>query len=604
VKRAESSPAPTGANAVAEWRLQVLQAVFVFMAVLLAGILVVETGLSLRSGQWHALPALALAVFCQGVAALARRASVRFRSLAFLIAAWVGVGTSLPILGFAFPIPFIVAMMTLTVLALCVSQRFALVSLGTLVLLLIADALYVCFIRSWHFPDTLVRTQGILDPNSFANWIRVALIFGAVGLAVIGAVGFLVRRLEYAVDHNAKLFGRLEQESRERIRALEEREALEHKVRRGSELQLLGMLSATVAHDFNNLLMVILGNAAALQLELRGQAREDVDDIARAGEQAADLCRRLLTLAGERISNDEVVDLNRVIEAELPILRRLVTARVKLEWSPGPPAWLKCARTELRQALLNLCANARDAMPQGGELHVSTARVTRARPGRDTLEAFVCCVVRDDGIGMDEQTRERIFEPFFTTKGKNKGTGLGMAVVAGAVERHDGFVELETAPGNGATFSLFFPSVDAPASATLPPTPSTTEHAGREVILVVDDDEGARKMLARYLQKHDYALIVASDGQEALELLAGGRHVDLIVADAIMPRLGGRDLFDAVRKERPALPFLFCSGFHAGTLASAELDAPHCALLPKPFSERALLEMVRKLLDGARSNAT
>jgi signal transduction histidine kinase/CheY-like chemotaxis protein len=597
--RAEPNPSPTGAEAVAEWRREVLHKVFRYMFFLLATILLVEAGLSLRSGQWHALPALALAVLFQGIAAFARRASVRTRALAFVGAALLGVGTTLPVLGFAFPVPFVVAVMTLTLLALCVGQRFALLSLLSLVVLVLLDAAYVCFARAEPFPATLVRTQGVLDPNRFPNWIRVTLIFGAVCLAIIGAVGFLVRRLEDAVARNAKLFESLEQASHDRIRVLEEREILQEKVRRGNELQLLGLLSATVAHDFNNLLMVILGNASSLKEEVRGQAREDVADITRAGEQAADLCRRLLTLSGERISGDEIAELNRVIEEELPILRRLVTSRVKLEWNPGAPLWFRCARTEMRQALLNLCANARDAMPQGGRLLVSTNGARRPRPGEETAESFACLVLRDDGIGMDASTRARIFEPFFTTKGKSKGTGLGMAVVAAAVERHQGFLELETEPGQGTCFSLFFPSVETPADEVPVSGGSSHELSGRERVLVVDDDEGARKMLTRYLQKYGYTLLVANDGQEALELLERGETVDLIVSDAVMPRLGGRALFDAVTQEHPRLPFLFCSGFAAGTIPDNFLASPRRALLAKPFSERALLETVRRLLDAA-----
>jgi CheY-like chemotaxis protein len=289
--------------------------------------------------------------------------------------------------------------------------------------------------------------------------------------------------------------------------------------------------------------------------------------------------------------------LNGLVEAELPILRRLVTSRVEVEWTPGPALWLNCARTEMRQALLNLCANARDAMPRGGRLRLSTARVERARPEQETALAFARLAIADDGVGMDAATRERIFEPFFTTKGKGKGTGLGMAVVSAAVERNGGFLELETQPGAGSTFTLFFPLVDAPAESTLHPIGQDRPVSGRETVLVVDDDEGARKMLTRYLQKHGYTIHTANDGQEALEVLARSPQVDLIVSDAVMPGLGGRELLDAVSKERPELPFLFCSGFPAGTISAEILASPHRALLPKPFSEEALLREVRELLE-------
>lgn len=451
---------PTGPEAMAEWRREVLQKVFTYMFGFLALLLVVETALSLRSQQWHAVPALAVAVGFQAVAAFATTWSIRARSTVFATAACVGLGFGLPTLGFGLPVPFIVAAMTLTLLALCVSQRFALVALGTLVTVMLVAAVYVCFLRA-PLPVALGRRQAILDPNHFSNWLRVIAVFAAVGGAIIGAIGFLLRRLEEAVNHNGHLFLSFEQASRDKIQALEQREILHAKVQRASELQLLGMLAATVAHDFNNLLMVIQGNAALLHGHVAGEAQESVTDIQGAVERATDLCRRLLTLAGERVSQDEDADLNRLVEAELPILRRLVTSQVSLEWQPGPALWIKCARTEMRQALLNLCANARDAMPNGGRLKLSATLATRQSPGQYTPKAYACLSVCDTGVGMDAATRDKIFEPFFTTKGKTKGTGLGMTVVSAAIERQSGFLELDSTPGKGTTFSLFFPIVAA-----------------------------------------------------------------------------------------------------------------------------------------------
>jgi len=526
---------------VVAWRVEVLPKVFTYMFGLLAAIWLVEAALSLRSGQWHALPALGLAVVLQGIAAFARRLTARARAAVFTAAALLGLGMGLPVLGFLFPVPFIVACLTLTLLALCVSQRFAFLALATLVLVILCAGIDVCFLRAVPMPAPLADTQHIVDPNHFGNWIRVAVIFGAVGVAIIGSVEFLVRRLTEAVSHNAGLFSSLEQESRDKIRAMEEREVLKDKVRRSDELHLLGLLSATVAHDFNNLLMVILGNAEAIKPSVAGQAREDVGEIERACERAGDLCRSLLTLAGERISADEVAELNRLVEEELPIVRRLVTSRVTVEWAPGPAVWVKCARKEMRQALLNLCANARDAMPQGGRLRVATARVERVRPGgAATPIAHACLSIADNGTGMDAATRDRIFEPFFTTKGKTKGTGLGMTVVSAAVERQGGFLELETELGRGTTFSLFFPLVEQPAGVGVSPVaPSQAAPPRAQTVLVVDDDEGSRKVLARYLQRNAYAVLTATDGQDALDLLARGPKVDLVISDTLMPRMGG-----------------------------------------------------------------
>ena len=599
----EQRSAPTGPETLAQWRSEVLQRVFSYMFFLLLAVLLFETLLSLQSGQWHAVPQLSVSVLLQALAAFGRRWRDGVRAGIFAAAAWFGMGTSLPILGFALPIPFIVAGMTLTLLALCVGERFALTSLLVLLAILLFDGYYVCFVRTAPSPELLARTQGVLDPSRFSNWIRVSAAFGTVSLAIIGAVGFLVRRLEEAVQRNGKLFSSLEQESRGKIRALEERQVLADKVRRANELQLLGMLSASVAHDFNNLLMVILGNSFALKAEAQGETKEALSEIEQAGERAADLCRRLLTLGRERISGTEIAELNALIEAELPILRRLVTTKVKVDWVPGPPLWLKCARTELRQLLLNLCANARDAMPTGGRLQLSTSRTERLAPKQLTPAAFACLVVSDEGIGMDEATRQRIFEPFFTTKGKANGTGLGMPVVSAAVEQHDGFLELVSEPGKGTTFSLFFPLLAAPDSRLSEHTTGPSQSlSGTETILVVDDDDGVRKMLIGYLQKHGYSVLSASNGEEALTVLHE-QGVDLVVSDAVMPRMGGRALFDVASEEQPSLPFLFCSGFPQGTISPEILEQPHRALLPKPFSEQALLHLVRALLSGPKPGA-
>jgi signal transduction histidine kinase len=446
-----------------EWRLEVLQKVFTYMFAFLAALLLVETSISFRTGQWHALPALTIAVVLQAIAAFARTWSIRARGAVFTAAACAGMGFGLPTLGFGLPIPFIVGAMTLTLLALCIGQRFALCALTALVAIILGAAGYVCFLRA-PLPVALGESQAILDPNHFTNWVRVVVVFAAVGVAIIGAVGFLLQRLEEAVKHNGHLFVSLEQASRERIKVLEEREILQAKIRRGNELQVMGLLSATVAHDFNNLLVVILANATFLKTKVPDGAQESIADIEGAAERATDLCRRLLTLAGDRVSQDEVADLNQIVEGELPILRRLVTSQVTLEWRPGPPLWVKCARTEMRQALLNLSANARDAMPNGGRLQISAMLTMRPSAEGGTPRSYACLAIRDTGTGMDAATRDKIFEPFFTTKGKAKGTGLGMTVVSAAVEAQNGLLELETEPGKGTTFSLFFPIVDSAQS--------------------------------------------------------------------------------------------------------------------------------------------
>jgi CheY-like chemotaxis protein len=201
---------------------------------------------------------------------------------------------------------------------------------------------------------------------------------------------------------------------------------------------------------------------------------------------------------------------------------------------------------------------------------------------------------------MDEATRQRIFEPFFTTKSKTKGTGLGMAVVVAAVEQHAGFVEVESSPGAGTTFSVFLPLVAAPrgqAATHGAGAPNTL--SGTETILVVDDDQAVLKTLRRYLEKHGYSVLGASTGEEAIDVFLHAERLDLVVSDVVMPTMGGVALFQTVNERSPGLPFLFCSGLPAGGIAPEILELPHRALLAKPFSEQVLLRKVRQLLDGS-----
>lgn len=220
-------PTPAGPETVTRWRLHVLERVFTYMFGLVLTILVLESFDSLRTGEWHGLPGLSVAVLLQGIAAFVRSLSPRARAGVFAAASLVGVGTTLPVLGYALPNPLLVAAMTLTLLAVCVSQRIALVTLAVLVVILIGVGGYVSWLQPGYPQELLTQGQRILDQKHFLNWIRVVLVFAAVTLAVILSVGFLVQHLEEALAHNANLFGKLEEESREKIQALEAQHKLE-----------------------------------------------------------------------------------------------------------------------------------------------------------------------------------------------------------------------------------------------------------------------------------------------------------------------------------------------------------------------------------------
>jgi len=587
---------PADQTLVERWRLQVLDRVFLHMFLLIGFIWLVLVAESLITGQSRPIGPLGLATALQALAAFVKSWSTRWRAGAFVAAACVGLGTSLPALGLRMPNPFVVAGTTLVIVALCVGRRFALAALAVIAGVILVAGVWVAF--GARGPTSLAP-----GPANFAVWLHVIVVFVVTSYLVIHAVDFLVRKTADAMAHNGLLFDGLKAESKARIQALEEKQALEENARRSHELQLLGLLAANVAHDFNNLLVVILGNADLLKESVSEADRADLLQIESAGQRAADLCRRLLTLGRESVVEYQPLELGSVVEGELSLLRTMATAKVNLTFECARPVWMLGARSEVRQILLNLCANARDAMPNGGSIAIVIDQVERLRPGASASSPHVRLTVRDQGIGMNAETRERLFEPFFTTKSRSGGTGLGMPIVKAAVEQQGGCLELESEPGRGTTFSLYFPVVDP--GATAPQRRHEEERLeGTETVLLVDDDEGVRRVLERYLTRHGYQVLVAKNGQEGLRMFGAHRStIGLVVSDAIMPHLGGAAMCEEIMRHAPELPFLFCSGFAAATLSLGDRGPQHRRILAKPFNERTFLQHVRSLLDERAARA-
>jgi CheY-like chemotaxis protein len=349
-------------------------------------------------------------------------------------------------------------------------------------------------------------------------------------------------------------------------------------------MEALGRLAGGVAHDFNNLLTAIVGNAALLQL------RSDVDpevarvagEIRRAGERAADLVRQLLAFSRRQAGAPRVIAADTVLRESEKLLRRLIGEHIRLMVQPGArPDHILLDPARFDQVVMNLAVNARDAMPQGGEVVIATTTVA----GNYRLSVI------DTGVGMDDVTRHRAFEPFFTTKPPGQGTGLGLAVVWGIVAEAGGRVAIDSAPGAGTRVTVELPLTEAPL------TQISGEHrlpqpGGGERILIVEDDEQVRNLMAAALGDAGFAILTASDGRAALDL--PHQPIDLLITDVVMPRLGGIDLAGELRRQRPGLKVLFVSGYSESTVAAA----PGQALLAKPFTPIRLLREVRQLLDG------
>jgi two-component system cell cycle sensor histidine kinase/response regulator CckA len=369
-----------------------------------------------------------------------------------------------------------------------------------------------------------------------------------------------------------------------------ERKRLEEQLRQSQKMEAIGRLAGGVAHDFNNLLTIILGNIHLLRQVSPPdvEAISLIDDIREAADRAAGLVRQLLTFSRRTPAHPEIVDLNQVVSATASLLKRLLGEQVFVNLKLSPePVRVRADRGQLEQVIMNLAVNARDAMPTGGTLTLATRRVDPPSLGEDPIARLI---VSDTGIGMTDEVKARIFEPFFTTKGPDKGTGLGLATVYGIVEQAGGHIEVDSTPGKGTTFRVDLPWCFAAAPSTVITARETmfrtVPGAGKSVLLVEDED-GVRK-LARYaLEGQGYTVAEAPDAESALELLKPDSAFDLLVTDLTMPGMDGRDLAGQVRATRPDMGVVFVSGYvpDGGRLE----EVPGAVFLPKPFTPVDLL---------------
>jgi signal transduction histidine kinase/CheY-like chemotaxis protein len=385
----------------------------------------------------------------------------------------------------------------------------------------------------------------------------------------------------------------LDSEELARAQDMEERRALETKLVRTQKLDALGLLAGGVAHDFNNLLTAIQGNA--LMLAERVAETPEIEEIRRAVERGAALCRQLLTFSRSEPGRTEAIDVGAVLVGIEPMLRRLIPSSIELVIRPPlVGTHVRADRVHLEIALLNLVINARDAMPAGGTLTLEAGHATRARGSEPTAACptrTAWIAVKDTGVGMDAATQARIFEPFFSTKPVGKGAGLGLATVHGFVSRSGGDMQVDSAPGCGSTFVLYLPACEGPAEESAHKFSRPRSVAARGRVLLVDDDPAVLSVTSALLGSAGFEVHVARDGLEAVELLT--QHAwrfDLVLTDATMPRMDGHELSRRVAQARPDLPVLLMSGNPQGSGDQEGPEAP--PVIPKPFrSEELFLQL-------------
>jgi PAS domain S-box-containing protein len=382
---------------------------------------------------------------------------------------------------------------------------------------------------------------------------------------------------------------------------------LEEQFRQAQKMEAIGRLAGGVAHDFNNLLTIINGYSQILLATLpeHDKAVEMVREINRAGDRAAALTRQLLAYSRKQILQPCDLDLNDLVRNLHRMLGRLIGEDVELVLAPAArPYRVKADPTQLEQVLMNLAVNARDAMPQGGKLIIETRQVVldggcteeyaEIRPG-----AYVQLSVTDTGIGMDQRTQARIFEPFFTTKDQGQGTGLGLATVYGIVKQSGGHIRVSSEPGQGTTFKVYLPLLPDQAEKA-PALPETADlPSGRETVLLVEDEDSVRELARLLLQRAGYTVLEAANGEEALAVSRRyGRSIDLLVTDVIMPKMGGRQLAEALASSYPRMRTLFLSGYTDDAVLRHGILRHDMPFLQKPFSVSSLAHKIRTVLDG------
>ena len=385
--------------------------------------------------------------------------------------------------------------------------------------------------------------------------------------------------------------------------------ASQEQLRQSQKMEAVGSLAGGIAHDFNNLLTAILGycDLALESSEPQSVVRDDVQEIKRAAQRAAELTHQLLAFSRRQMLKPTVFALNSAVEGTEKILRRLISESIVLDLSLAPDSLLvRADPAQVEQVILNLAVNARDAMPRGGRLVLATGESVFMRsemvaggtlpPGR-----YATLSVRDSGSGISLAIRDRLFEPFFTTKERGRGTGLGLATVYGIMQQSGGGVDVQSVPGEGSIFTVYFPLATEPEPAATAQRLLEASERGEGTILLAEDDDAVRAIARAILQRAGYQVLDAHDGASALALAeAHAGHIDLLLTDVIMPGMNGRELAERMTLRRPGLPVLFVSGYTDNVLADLGIPSADTALLDKPFTPASLTAAVAAILGDAR----
>jgi signal transduction histidine kinase/CheY-like chemotaxis protein len=395
----------------------------------------------------------------------------------------------------------------------------------------------------------------------------------------------------------------------ERMRATLQRDEehkakLENQLRQAQKMEAVGRLAGGVAHDFNNLLTVIKGHSDLLEIKVGAEhpVQHSIAQVKKAADRAAVLTRQLLAFSRMQVLQPRVLDLNSQIADVGKMFPMLLGEEIEYTFRPGDSlARVKADPSQIEQVVMNLAVNARDAMPGGGKLKISTQNVlldeeyarthSPAVPGH-----YVLLVVADTGSGMDEQTRARIFEPFFTTKELGKGTGLGLATVYGVVKQSGGYIWVDSVPGQGTRFEIFLPQCLEAVKLPIENEPTAICAPGIGTVLLAEDEDAVRELASEFLRSSGYEVIVGKDGLDALDAAEQNPgRIDILVTDVVMPRMRGTELARRLKRAYPGIKIVYMSGYLEHN--AEDNFIPHSAHLQKPFSRQTLLAKLSELLN-------
>ncbi|MEK6656877.1 MAG: ATP-binding protein, partial [Nitrospirota bacterium] len=382
---------------------------------------------------------------------------------------------------------------------------------------------------------------------------------------------------------------------------------LEEQLRQAQKMEAIGQLTGGIAHDFNNFLTAILGFSSLLQMKFEddndAQSSSYLQNIISAAEKAANMTNSLLAFSRKRIINIRPALLNDIIKGMERLLQRVITENVEFKTALTDKGTIIMADTgQIEQVLLNLVANARDAMPKGGTVFIKTEVVNvdevfvrthgYGKPG-----AYVLLSVSDTGIGMDEMTRERIFEPFFTTKEVGKGTGLGLSIVYGIIKQHNGYIDVNSESGKGATFNIYLPIIESTIeSAEI--KKEAIPKGGTETILLAEDELEVRRLVKTVLEEFGYKVIEAVDGEDAINRFTENKdRIDIVILDVIMPKKNGREAYNELKNIKPDIKTIFISGYTEDIIKREDIFEMGLNFIAKPVSPSDLLEKIREVLD-------